>query len=175
MQMRATSALVLVLALLTSCVSTSRPRPVPDVQAALNAALTWLETPRGPSAQVASRAPLVLVLTPNLSKPLREAALALHRPTVEESELPDRTHFVIPAGYLRLDSLTIQGDSALFLGLAGPVPAPDPVPLIIQPRVGGCGSGYEIQLNRNSSGIWVPTRTGIHLCHIQSSEEHLAT
>jgi hypothetical protein len=130
-----------------------------EAQAVLGVVLDSLEARsiRG-TASATSPRPLVLVLTSSIPPSLRQASQAL-RPTVADVDLTGLEKFSLPAGHLQPEVLEIQGDTAVFRGLLGPVPAPGTLG-----ASSACGQHHEIQLSRQSDGSWRIASASVNVC-----------
>jgi hypothetical protein len=140
-----------------ACVSVPSLSLESDMESALNAALSAIES-RNPGSRGSSReAPVVIVLTRTMPPELRRAVTAL-RDAANDFDLPDLEKYSLPRGYLQIEALTINGDSAVFKGLLGPVPA------LGNPAWNGCGLRYEIHLTRDLRGGWLVTCATVVMC-----------
>lgn len=152
---------VLVVALLASalaCASGARASDR-DVRAALAAALSAIERPSGQGRNSATgRRPLVLVVGSATPPALRHASEAL-RPIVSDVDLPDLDRFALPPGHLEPQALEIRGDTAVFRGLLGPVPAPGTAG-----SSPACGHRYTVMLSRDRDGRWRVDGASDELC-----------
>ena len=137
------------------CVSVPSLSSQSDMESALNAALSAIEAGKSRASSRSTR--FVIVLTGTMPRELRRAAIAL-RDAANDFDLPDLEKYSLPRGYLQIESLTINGDSAVFKGLLGPVPA------LGNRAASGCGQGYEIHLTRDMRGGWVVTRATSKVC-----------
>ena len=135
-----------------ACASVPSLSSQSDMESALNTALSAIEgrgSPRSPT--------VVIVLTRTMPPELRRAATAL-RDAANDFDLPDLEKYSLPRGYLQIESLTINGDSAVFRGLLGPVPA------LGNRSASGCGERFEIHLTRVVRGGWVVTSATEVMC-----------
>ncbi len=130
-----------------------------EVQAVLDVVLASLEArPTLGIASATSPRPLVIVLTARTSPSLRRASQAL-RPVVAEVDLAGLDQRSLPAGHLQPETLEVHGNSAVFSGLLGPVPASGTVG-----ASSACGTHHEIRLSRQPAGIWQIVSSSVSLC-----------
>ncbi len=83
------------------------------------------------------------------------------RMTVHASEVPQTEREQLPAGYARLDRLTVEGNSATVTLWLGPIPKPRDEPGVIQMS---CGTGYTWTLQRDGNGVWRVVSRGVAVC-----------
>jgi hypothetical protein len=65
----------------------------------------------------------------------------------------------LPAGYARLDTLTIDGDTAQVRIWTGPIPQPQPGVVLLD-----CGTGHGFTLKKNDYGEWILTGRSVIVC-----------
>jgi len=97
-------------------------------------------------AEVESGKPLTLVAADDLfevAEPLRKTVRAVDQ---------------LPAGYARLDTLKVTGDTADVRLWLGPIPKPQPGVLLLS-----CGTGYTFRLQRQN-GVWRILSRGVAVC-----------
>ena len=130
-----------------------------EAQAVLGAVLASLEArPTRGTASATSPRPLVLVLTSSTPPHLRHASQAL-RPTVADVDLTGLEQFSLPAGHLQPEVLDVHGETAVFRGVVGPVPAPGTLG-----ASSACGQHHEIRLSRQPDGSWRIASASVNVC-----------
>jgi hypothetical protein len=102
------------------------------------------------------RSPVVVVLR-NESRPAARAVLARLRKVISLAQLPKVEGYSLPRGYFCLDELEVKGDTAVFRGQIGPVPAPGAEITM------DCGTTFTIAL-RKSEGKWIVDNITILMC-----------
>jgi len=130
------------------CSTTQSGRQADDFRSALLAAITHIEGQSAQRASDASRTPLTLVVSSATPEPLRRACRVL-RPTVYDYDLPDTNTLSLPSRHLQPQSLLIDGDTAVFKGVLGPVPLPGTPASRYD-----CGTTYQLRLVRQADGSW---------------------
>ncbi len=83
--------------------------------------------------------PITTIVVPPGTDPQVRAALARLRPVVAADKMPKSDIYALPAGYLLLQSFTIEDGAAMFEGRVGPVRK---VPL--PPATADCGTNFAI-------------------------------
>jgi hypothetical protein len=102
------------------------------------------------------RSPVVVVLRKE-DRPAARAALARLRKVIPLAQIPKVEGYSLPPGYFCLDELEVKGDTAVFRGQIGPVPAPGSEITM------DCGTTLTIAL-RKSEGKWIVDSVTIAMC-----------
>lgn len=101
----------------------------------------------------------VLVAGAGLSKATRAAAASTGRAIIDLEAVPQSAEATLPAGYLRIDSVTLSGGEGSVRVWRGPIPKAKPGLILLD-----CGTGLAFQLKRSSDGIWTISSRGISQC-----------
>ena len=109
-------------------------------------------------AYVEQRRPPVVVVMRNESRPAVGRAISHLRRVVRSEEVPKVEGYTMPAGYFYLDELEVKGDTAVFGGQIGLVPAPTPGFM-----TDNCGTTFAINLHK-SNGRWVVRNVVTKVC-----------
>ena len=99
----------------------------------------------------------MVVVLRNETRPAARAALARLRRVISLAQLPRVDGYSLPPGYFCLDELEVKGDTAVFRGQVGPVPAPGPEITM------DCGTTFTIAL-RKSEGKWIVDNVTVMMC-----------
>ena len=102
-------------------------------------------------------APVVVVLRDE-SRPAVRRAISRLRRVVRPEDVPKVEGYTMPAGYFYLDEIEVKGDTAVFRGQIGPVPAPRPGLL-----TDNCGTTFAIGLQKSRGG-WVVVNVVTKVC-----------
>jgi hypothetical protein len=101
----------------------------------------------------------ILVAGAGLSGAARAGAVASGRAVIDSDAVPQTADVSLPAGYLRVDSVTLAGDEAHVRLWRGPIPkAKGGVALL------DCGTGLRFELKRASDGTWTISSRGMSVC-----------
>ena len=142
------------------CATTHPSRDIDDSRGALLAAITHIERHLSSREPDVAQTPLTFVVSSATPEALRQACSAL-LPTVYDYNLPDTDTVALPSRHLQPHSLVITGDTAVFMGVLGPVPlAGTPA------GRDACGRTYQLRLLRHSDGSWRCIDESVEVCHL---------
>jgi len=105
-----------------------------------------------------NRSPVTIVLDPGLDRSGRRAASQL-RPAIVPEQLPYSPEGALPAGYVKLYELTIQGDKAFVKATLGPVPRRGSLAASF-----ACGETFELHLVKDATGVWRLSDSDLVFC-----------
>ncbi len=143
------------------CATTQSRHDIDDSRGALLAAITHIERRLSPRESDVPGTPLTLVVSSATPEALLQACRAL-LPTVYDYNLPDTDIFSLPSRHLQPRSLVITGDTAVFIGVLGPVPlAGTPA------GRDACGRTYQLRLLRQSDGSWRCVDGSVEVCQLR--------